>query len=375
MRLVISGYYGFENLGDEAILECLIEELKGRFPECEPVVLSASPHKTAKEHGVRAIDRWDPRKILRELRGATALISGGGGLIQDQTSRRSALYYLGVIALASLRRCPVFLVGQGLGPIRNPLLYRLAGRLLSRAEFAMVRDQPSLKLLSGWGLAEDKAVLGGDLALLLWPGLQKLRVAAKGAEEGGDKAPYVAVCLKGELSERLKAALARQLDRLAEELRVVLLALHPDEDLSPMEEIAAQMNGSALVLDTAGVGLKEVLECLAGAQAVVGMRLHALIFAMLAGRPFIAISSEPKILNFLKQIEQAGGPEIPSASPAEIEEHAFELKGALNRISCDKAVWKLEHAAEALYQRTRRATDLFMERLAGLRSEARGDEP
>jgi polysaccharide pyruvyl transferase WcaK-like protein len=274
------------------------------------------------------------------------------------------------------------LIGQGIGPLRSRLLYRWAGRLLCRVDFAMVRDEPSMKLLSHWGLAGDRVVLGGDLALLLWPSWRALRAANARGTEGPRRLPmqqaepigrtYIVVCLKGELPEGVQAAMVRQLDHLSDELKIVFLALHPREDLSFMEEIAAQLARPALVLDTAGVSLKEVIECLAGAEAVVGMRLHALIFAMLAGRPFIAISAEPKIQSFLQQLEHSGGPEIPSFTLTQVENYTFELKEALSKISCEKALQQLEQAGEMLYMKTRTAVDLLMGRLAELAERGKG---
>ncbi len=43
MRLVLSGYYGFYNVGDEAILQSIIKALHEEDPTLELVVLSNDP--------------------------------------------------------------------------------------------------------------------------------------------------------------------------------------------------------------------------------------------------------------------------------------------------------------------------------------------
>lgn len=363
MKVIISGYYGFGNAGDEAILAVLVEELRGRFPQAELVVLSAAPEETARRHKVRAIDRWDLRSVRRELRGAAAFISGGGGLIQDRTSRRSALYYLTLIALAR-RHCPVWVIGQGIGPLRNPLIYRWAGRLMRRVEGAMVRDEPSMKLLRHWGVPKGRALLGGDLVLLTWPQWEALR---RLSPERGSRSYWV-VSLKGRPSEGFIASMARQLDLLSEEqgAKIVFLALYPQQDLAAMEEIAGRMSRSALVLEAWGVDLKTLGECIARARGLVGMRLHALIFALLSGRPFLALSEDPKIENFLRRVEATGGPNMPCWNPAQLETHRVELAEAAAQLAACAPRWheQLLQAGQALYDQTRRAMEALWQRFS-----------
>ncbi len=347
MKLIISGYYGFGNMGDEAILAVLVKELQERFRRAEIVVLSATPQETAKQYRVRAINRWNLGHILWELRSARAFISGGGGLIQDRTSRRSAFYYLGLIALAH-RNCPVFLVGQGIGPLNNQLVCQWAQRLLRQVDFAMVRDESSEQLLQAWGLPAERTVVGGDLALLFWPHCRSLRKAPDRASA------YWAVCLKGGLPKQLKEKLVRQLDDLSEEGKVVFLVVHPNEDLREAVHIAAQMRHPPSVRQLSNP--QELLAALSGAKALVGMRLHSLIFALLTIRPFLALSDDPKIAAFVQQVEASGGPRLPLLTPAQATN--INLVEALLQLTVDPQLRVgLLSAGEALYHQTYRALD------------------
>ena len=99
-KIVISGYYGFDNCGDEAVLLAMLHCLKKTIPNARMTVLSNNPEQTRKQHGVGAVNRWNPVKIAIKLLTCNLLISGGGSLLQDVTSARSPGYYLGVIKMA-----------------------------------------------------------------------------------------------------------------------------------------------------------------------------------------------------------------------------------------------------------------------------------
>ena len=360
MKVVISGYYGFGNLGDEAILHVLLEELRSsELEDVEPVVLSAAPRETARLFGVRAIDRWNLREIRREIRTADAFLSGGGGLIQDETSRRSALYYLALLAYAR-RHCPVYLVGQGLGPLRSRLVTAWARRVALKAAFATVRDEPSRNLLRLWGLPEERLACGSDLTLLLQPKLEGM------ARKDGKK-PYVLVALRGDLSDDLQEALAHQLLHVRKELGLqpILFAFHPAEDREAMEELAARLTPRPPVLQAEGVPLCEALRVVGGARAVIGMRLHAVIFALLWGVPFLAVGGPTKLETFMRQVERAGAPTLPCATEAQIASFEVEFASVLEDFQRrgEALRERLRSARDALYRQTRKAMDAFLQRL------------
>jgi len=96
VKIVISGYYGFGNAGDEAILEAMVRDLRALAPGARLVVLSADPAATAARCGVEAVPRMHLPSVLGALRGADLFISGGGSLLQDATSWRSVPYYAGI---------------------------------------------------------------------------------------------------------------------------------------------------------------------------------------------------------------------------------------------------------------------------------------
>src|SRR2546428_11431076 len=117
MRIVVSGYYGFGNGGDEAVLEAIVGALRARIPQAHVVVLSAAPDQTKSLHGVAGVSRTTG--ALPAMAGADLFISGGGTLIQDWTSARSALYYLGLPGLATGQAPGPMVYAAGIGPVRR----------------------------------------------------------------------------------------------------------------------------------------------------------------------------------------------------------------------------------------------------------------
>ena len=97
--VMISGYYGFHNSGDDSILKAMVDSLRSARPGIRILAMSNDPAETKAVYGIDAIHRFDLLGICRYLRKTRLLISGGGSLIQDVTSDKSLAYYLGIIFL------------------------------------------------------------------------------------------------------------------------------------------------------------------------------------------------------------------------------------------------------------------------------------
>ena len=146
-NILISGYYGFNNIGDESILRTVIDNLREKLPDVDITVLSQSPAQTSEKYGVKAARRMSLWDILRSVWRCDLLLSGGGSLLQDATSGRSILYYLFILRLAQLLHKQTFIYSQGIGPISAPRNRRLTASVLRRADGIVVRDARSRDLL------------------------------------------------------------------------------------------------------------------------------------------------------------------------------------------------------------------------------------
>ncbi|WP_260405558.1 polysaccharide pyruvyl transferase family protein, partial [Paenibacillus sp. 598K] len=159
-RLVLSGYYGFHNSGDEAVLRSILLALETAAAEAGirvvPVVLSGDPEGTRQMYGVEARHRMRPAEVLAALRECDGLISGGGSLLQDATSAKTIPYYTGVLKLAQLLGKPTFIYSQGIGPVQRRWMDPLIRHVMRRSAYISVRDPESAELLGRMGVDRSR---------------------------------------------------------------------------------------------------------------------------------------------------------------------------------------------------------------------------
>ena len=151
--LVIAGYYGFGNAGDELILYALIRSHRRVYPDGPITVLSNNASKTAGAFGVRAVNRWLPWAWIMPILQADRFMLGGGGLLQESTGPWNHLYYLSLVFAAKLFGCSTEVKAIGVDPLRRPI-NRFWTRLVLNhwADLVSVRDEPSRQALIDAGV-------------------------------------------------------------------------------------------------------------------------------------------------------------------------------------------------------------------------------
>lgn len=152
-KVLISGYYGFKNFGDEAILSVLVSHLKEIGADI--TVLSSDTGYTDKKYSVNSVRSFYMPDVLKEIQNTDVLISGGGSLLQDVTSLKSLVYYSFIIALALLFNKKVIIFAQGIGPVNNKFAQFIVKNLLKHCSYVTVRDNDSLKLLNKWNVKSE----------------------------------------------------------------------------------------------------------------------------------------------------------------------------------------------------------------------------
>ncbi len=302
-KVVISGYYGFGNAGDEAVLAAMIQALWRAEPELAITVLSVRPEDTARQYNVAAVSRTEVRGIWRAIAAADLLISGGGSLLQDVTGNRTIPYYLGVVWIAQLLGKPVFFYAQGVGPVRRWPGKLLVRKIVNRVDAITVRDGESAAELRRLGVARPPITVTADPVFGLEISGRSDAPGAGLAGTAGPPRPVIGVAAREwpvAVDFDYKTAIARACAHLVERYgaRILLLPFHQPADLPVARELQALIGPGARV---AGEGLPplELAGVVAGLDFLLGMRLHALIFAALAGVPFAGIAYDPKVTALL----------------------------------------------------------------------------
>lgn len=302
-RVLLSGYYGFGNAGDEAVCAAIARTLRSHGGDPDLTVLSGDPSATLRDHGIRAVRRKD---LFRALPNADALFQGGGSLLQDATSARSVFYYLYVILAARMIRRPVFLYAQGIGPLTLPTSRAAVRTVLNRVQAITVRDTASRALLESLAVSKPPVYVTADPVWALEPAPReraRLIWERQGLPTDGTAVGLALRAWPGLDVADIGAGIA---DGLRERgLTPVLLPMQRPED----EVLAYQMSERAHARTLCLHGAYHPAEMMAFTRQcsfVIGMRLHALIFAAAVGTPVLGLPYDPKVTALLDEIRALG---------------------------------------------------------------------
>ncbi|CVK19481.1 MULTISPECIES: polysaccharide pyruvyl transferase CsaB [Sporomusa] len=302
--IVVSGYYGFGNAGDEAMLAAMIEALTDIEPNVQITVISGNPDDTKRRHGVCAVYRLNYPEIVKALAKSRLLISGGGSLLQDVTSDRSLYYYLSIMMLAKKLNKPVMLYAQGIGPVQGTLAQSAMRYIGNMVDLITVRDDGSYEELKRLKVTVPPIYVTADPVLAMHPVDRQIgrSILRKHGQEG--VAPLIGISVR-EWKEwgHFKQVLSHAADRMIEELgvRVVFIPMQCPDDLGVSQKIAGRMKNKAEVLP-GEYTTSELLSLVGNLDLLIGIRLHALIFAAVMHVPMAGISYDPKIDRFLETI-------------------------------------------------------------------------
>ena len=330
MNFFLSGYYGYDNAGDEAVLAAILDHIGALAPHASFTVTAGDPARTSQNHGagrqLRAIGRQNPRELLSAIRACDVFISGGGSLLQDVTSVRNVVYYTSLIRIARLSRKPAMIYAQGVGPLNHSRSQKLARIAMNRASLITLRDEDSAALLRRIGVTRAIEVTADPV----WA-LRGMREEGGGrSKEGGvgrfpnssllpppSSLPLWGVALRSWPGEQGSESTAR----FVAALRVAAQAAKARLRFLPMQHPAdfAILQGAGVADDEIcgvpwqhpRVTMAQIWEC----DAVIAMRLHALIFAAAGHVPCVAVNYDPKVQSLAQKI---GAPLIGGAAPDDL---------------------------------------------------------
>lgn len=304
---LVCGAYGRGNAGDDAILEAILQEMALIDPDMPATVLSKEPKSTRLAYRVRSVSRTNMFAWHSAMRHAKLYINGGGSLIQDVTSRRSLWFYLLNIAVAKRCGCKVQMYGCGIGPVTRENHRRLAARVLNRyVDVITLREPDSREELRAMGVTKPEILLTADPALTLRKAeddqIDSVLLRAGIPPQGR----YLCFALRQWRGFEEKAPLFGAAARYAYKtygLIPVFTAVEKHLDPAAARLAAQGLDIPHYFLDDAG-GAGTIIGALSRMEAVVSMRLHALIFAAGQGIPLAGVVYDPKVSAFLRYTGQ-----------------------------------------------------------------------
>ena len=309
-RVGITGSYGGLNLGDEAILQSIIAQLRKDLPKLEITVFSRDADDTKRRHQVeRAVPvrKLSRAEIMPEVERLDLLILGGGGILYDADART----YLREVQLAREKRVPVFVYAIGAGPLTHAAAQAAVRETLADVAMVTVREKSAHRVLEESGLHRDDVVVTADPALLLKPEPLPRGVLRQEGLEGHRRLIGMSVREPGvaapDLDEKVYHALiANAADFMVDryDANVVFVPMERSVlDTQHSHAVIAKMLRAqrATVLKgeyTAG----QILSWMGKFDFALGMRLHFLIFAAIQGTPFVALPYAGKVSGFLEAL-------------------------------------------------------------------------
>ena len=296
----MSGYFGFSNSGDDAILKSIIESFKSLDPNLNIKVLSKDPDLTEREYGVAAVDRFKYFDVRKSLKAADMLISGGGSLLQDKTSSRSIWYYLLIMKLAKRYKKKVFVYSNGVGPINKIFNRNITRRVLNKVDYITLRDKDSYDFIKSIGVNNPNVKVLSD------PVFNLKEASDESVRKKFDiNKDTVLVSIRSWMDdEKLISELSKFLNYLIDYGKnIVFMPMQTPRDTTISEKIAANLKSTKIIDEKYPVEI--LMSLMKNADFIVAMRLHAMIYAIHQNLPFIGLSYDPKTETLLKDFDES----------------------------------------------------------------------
>ncbi len=301
--IVLSGYYGFRNNGDDAILKMIIRDIRDYDPQIGITILSNRPADTKRIYSVNAVNRWNFFAIRKVMKESRLFISGGGSVIQDVTSTKSLLYYLCLIMMAKRYGNKVMLYANGIGPVNKKQNQKRAKNVLNQVDVITLREEDSQDILNEMGVINPKTVVTCDPVVALSDiDLDQAETLLYRHNLFGK--PYIIVSLRewktipifeAELLEGLKEIKRKH------DCELLFLPMQYPNDIAINQKYAKLTNSVCIAKRLSAdmcIGLAKY------SKLAVGMRLHILIYAFAANVPSIGLAYDPKVESVMKYFGQ-----------------------------------------------------------------------
>ena len=376
MKILLGGIpLGCDNIGDEAIIACVVKMLKESIPGVELTVATADP-STAANLGVNVVPVFGFldvgfRGFADEVRRHDAYVWCGATGLSDYPH-----VALELVEIAQREGVPTFVWGVGMDDELNPVFFKAAGkrrallrlfglvgtyerflrarlvrrlaRVLPRCRGVWVRDPQSAVLLASMGF--PSAGVAADSAILL-DSPHEPRTTNHEPRTTSHEPRTLGLCISTQRQvadldgvRRLIAAVR------AAGARVLGIPMNIKTDRALLERLGVEC--------IPGTTPEAVMTAAAECDVVLSSRLHLLILAANAGTPGLGIARGSKLANWLSNFGQTVVGSVYDCNRDKVTElvlDAFRSRGDWDAVRADAYV--------RLNERLARAREEFIARL------------
>ena len=309
-KILICGYIGYGNFGDEALLFVLINNLlQVGYKNEDITVLSKEPEKTYLAYNVKSVNSRNMFQLLNAFLNHDHVIFIGG-LFQDKTSFRSLCYYSMQLILGGILQKKVVLYAVGIGPLQRGISNYIFNLAVNSANFISLRDQASLQYLSH----KENVVITCDPAWTIEPDFLFKPLLPK----INWQLPILSVSMRYDkqlknyhitkLSDKISKILMSMKD-----WQVLLIPCMPHDDLPILYELydqiirkSSQPDRVLLIDNFSDFTISQQAGIIASCEVMVGMRYHALLASLLNGKPVFGLIYDQKVKSLLDLASQVG---------------------------------------------------------------------
>lgn len=302
--VVLSGYYGHKNSGDDALLSAIIKEIRAEKEDARFVVLSANPAETKGVYGVDAVNRFNPFEVYKAIKKTKLFINGGGSLIQDVTSTKSLYYYLYAIKTALKLNKKTMLYANGIGPVYKKKNKPIVKKILNQVDYITLRDERSVEVLNSMGVDVPPIAVTSDPSVSIAPnGIERVKEIFK--NERIDQKPYFVISIREWKNKNIASEVAKAADYISKTygLTPVFIPMQNPHDMSISIDCIKQMSQKGYMIK-GDYSFTDVMTIASKATLVIGMRLHLLMYGANVAIPVIGLVYDPKITAYLDYLQQ-----------------------------------------------------------------------
>lgn len=302
IRVLVIGYFGRKNIGDDIMLRGFTKLLM-EMGENIRVAVAVHDEKniTEKVDGCFYFETSERFEYIKQIAQSNYVIWAGGTCLYDsgtEKGNRGLRDLHRIQVLSKIFRSKFVFFGVGIGGVTDKVRPLIA-RLIDSAEFVFFRDRRSLSLSNSLSVGTD-IKLTGDLAFTMLPELLSYDRVRK--TKG-----YVTFSGVYDQAEPEKAAVLLNTYCRENSLKVVFLPCHEGDRSDDLFHEKVSFFLDVEYERVSSLNVKRFCETLANSNFHFGVRLHSIVLADMFGVPNIAFSYSPKVRSY---IEETGGGDV-----------------------------------------------------------------